>query len=475
MDSVLTNIMQAVREGRLLHSGDLALVMLSGGGDSVALLCALVELQPELELNLHALHINHMIRGEDAVKDEAFVCDLCAKLDVPLTVERVDVPAIASEAGLNLEDAGRQVRYEKAEELLEQLIVETGARPATYGESAGKIITAHTLDDRVETFFARAIFGSGTGALGSIRPKRGAIIRPLLGVERAALRKWLQSRGQDWREDSSNDDESRTRAFIRSRIVPAAEELNPAFRTSLERTMDIVDADDKILSNMAEMFARDFIDDRLEDSHVTFNLNFMRTLDPAMAKRTLRQGILDTFPESSRLDYNHIARLADSFDRESYVQDLPGMLRATVRCDTLKVAKKRTSEVWEDALINGEGTYDLGAAGVLHVTASDPEIVRNNPCVALVDSGVFLGTVHVGPARTGERIVPLGMDGSKLVSDIFIDAKTPFEDRSLVPIVRDGQLIVWVAGHTLSDLYKISEKTQNVWRLEWIPRSEFES
>lgn len=471
MDSVLIDIKQAVREGRLLHSKDLALVMLSGGGDSVALLRALVELQPELELTLHALHINHMIRGEDAEKDEAFVRELCATLDVPLEVVRVDVPALAAELGLNLEDAGRQVRYEKANELLERLVIETGAMPAFYGESAGKIITAHTLDDRVETFFARAISGSGTGALGSIRIKRGNIIRPLLGIDRKTLREWLIARGQEWREDPSNEDESRTRAFIRARIVPACEELNPSFRTSLERTMDIVDADDNILSNMASMFARDFVDDRLEDSHVTFNLNFMRTLDPAMAKRTLRQGIIDTFPEASRLDYEHITRLIESFDRESYVQDLPGMLRATVRYDTLKVAKKRASEVWEDVLVSGEGSFDLGAAGVLNVTSCGPEIIRGNANIAVVDAEVFLGTTNVGAARTGERIVPLGMEGSKLISDIFIDAKTPVEARSLVPIVRDGQLVVWVAGHTLSDLYKVTEKTERAWCVEWVPRS----
>lgn len=463
--NTLNTIQSTIATQQLFESGDVALVMLSGGGDSVALLRALVLLREELSLDVHAFHLNHMLRPGAADDDEAFVHAVCEQLDVPCYIESVDVGAFAAERKLNLEDAGRIVRYDRAQEFLRTYCDEQEIR-----RSKGKIATGHTRDDRVETFFARALFGAGSGGLGSIRARRDNIVRPLIECDRNELRAWLESMGQTWREDESNEDTTRTRAFIRSRIIPACEELNPAFRDALERSMNLVADDDALLSGMAAQFARDFSDDRVMGEHIVFNVMFMRTLDKTMARRTLRAGIMQIFPEASRLEAAHIQSLVDNMDCDGYVQDLPDGLRAEARYGTLRVTKKRAPDTWSDVVLNTEGETDLGPAGIMYLDEVEPGELIYDSHIANVDADVFLGSLTAGPARTGERIVPLGMpEGSQLLSDVFIDAKVPKEKRGLIPVVRDASEVVWVAGQKLADRYKITEKTTRVWQFEWVP------
>lgn len=261
---------------------------------------------------------------------------------------------------------------------------------------------------------------------------------------------------------------SRTRAAIRHTIIPACEQVNPSFRDALERTMNLVADDDAILTGLASSFARDFIDDSLVGSHVTFNANLMATLDKAMARRTMRTAIFEVFPEASRLESSHVEELVKGLNTEGFVRDLPFELRAERKCDTLKIAKKSSQPQCPEVVLEEPGTTSLGELGHLVISEVDPsEITRDASC-ATVDADALLGTLSAGSARAGERIVPLGMTGSKKVSDVFVDAKVPRELRGSIPIVRDGRNIVWVGGLMVSDVYKITPQTTNAYRIEWV-------
>jgi len=337
------------------------LVMLSGGGDSVALLHLLaagwgdvgVENDQVQLTDISVLHINHQLRGVESDGDEVFVRGLCEQLGVPLFVRGLDVADYATKHKLNLEDAGRILRYKEAEELLDQLCAQR-QMPA----SDGRIVTAHTRDDRVENFFARAIYGSGLGALAGIAPQRGRIVRPLLDIDRDELRTWLAANGHSWREDPSNEDLSRTRAFIRARIVPEAEKLRPNFRQNLARTMDLIADDDSLLSRMALGFARDFCLEREPGMRIVLDARLLLTLDPVMARRTLRTAITETFADASRLDASHVQAIMGGLDvlrcsldenddvRETlsptkflFTRDIPPALRVVLNCVTIEVAR----------------------------------------------------------------------------------------------------------------------------------------
>jgi tRNA(Ile)-lysidine synthase len=264
--------------------------MVSGGSDSVALARLLPQLYPQNAYTV--LHINHQLRGEDADEDERFVVDLATRLGLPCVARRVDVATHAAQTGDNLEQAGRVLRYGAAQELLDELCERYGCDPAD-----GCIATAHTRDDRVETFFMRAIVGGGAGALSSIPYRNGRVVRPLLDCSREQLRDYLLTSeqasdalspsssasniasaagatsvlatpvvpadapiaGNPWREDDTNGDTARLRAFVRHEVMPLAQTRNPRLLETVTRSLDTLACDDAFLTRLANELAKRFV------------------------------------------------------------------------------------------------------------------------------------------------------------------------------------------------------------------------
>jgi tRNA(Ile)-lysidine synthase len=218
----------------MFAEGGPVVAMVSGGADSVALLRWLADWKAAGTL-LSVLHVNHQLRGDAADSDAAFVERLCGDLGVSCRIVAYDVGAYATEAGLNLEDAGRRVRYRFADEELDARCADAGAEP-----EVGRVATAHTFDDRAETMVMR--LAQGTGASGLVSPpyRRGRVVRPLLDCTRADVTRYLADLGQPWREDATNLDTSRLRARVRADVVPLLREINPRFDATLARaTSDV--------------------------------------------------------------------------------------------------------------------------------------------------------------------------------------------------------------------------------------------
>lgn len=436
------------------------LVMVSGGADSVSLL-DLFAAGEFGERAVRVLHVNHLLRGAAADEDEAFVVATCNDAGVPCRTVRYDVAAYAGSFGLNLEDAGRRIRYRFADEELEALCEEHGCSPAR-----GRIAVAHTLDDRIETFFMRAIAGAGTGALGSIAAVRGRVVRPLIECERPAVRAHLRERGVAWREDATNADTSRARALVRAELLPVAERLNPAFRANLARTMDLLADDDALLSNMASTFARDFAE--VSEGRVVFGRDWMRTLERTMARRTVREALATAFPDAGRLDSAHIEALVDGLADDAFARDLPGGLRAQVEYDKMAVSYGEAEPVGvAPRLLTLPGIADLGSAG--RIVAVPVSALDTSGCAdsVVIDATGVTGELTVDGVRPGDRMRPLGMDGTRKLSDMLVDEKVPRRLRPEVPVVRDGDRIVWVAGVRMSHEYRITDSTARAYRLTW--------
>ena len=450
-----------VRARDLLPAEAPVLALVSGGADSVALLRllagrALGEIGP-----LSVLHVNHLLRGEESDADEAFVRGLCDEFGVGCTAVRFDVAAFAAENGLNLEDAGRRTRYRFADEALDE-----ACRRARRHAGDGRIAVAHNRDDRIETFLMRAITGAGAGGLSSIAYARGRIVRPLLDCDRAAIREWLASEGHPWREDPSNSDTARLRARVRAEIVPIASAINPAFRETLARSIELLAEDDALLSRMARDFGRDFAQS-VEGERVEFDCEWMRTLDRAMARRAVRSAIVDAFPDASRLESAHVEAIVDGLAEDGFARDLPGDLRAESRYGKLVVRRvTATPHAVAPSLLPLPGIADLGQAGEITAAPADPSSLAGVPDAVTIDAGE-LETLVVDGVRPGDRMRPLGMDGSRKLSDLLVDAKVPRQDRGAIPVVRDGERIIWLAGVRMSDEYRVGPATRRAMRLEW--------
>jgi tRNA(Ile)-lysidine synthase len=207
MPTLQQRVHQAIRRHGLCEPGSRVLVGLSGGADSVALTFLLRDLAARGEVVVAGLaHVHHGLRPS-ADRDETFCRALATRLGFPLEVERADVRGVAAREGRSLEDAARRVRYLLLARAAERL-------------GADRVAVAHTQDDQAETVLLRLARGAGlTGAAG-IRPRRGQVIRPLLGVSRAALRADLAARGEAWVEDESNEDLANPRNRVRHRVIP---------------------------------------------------------------------------------------------------------------------------------------------------------------------------------------------------------------------------------------------------------------
>src|SRR5581483_9266746 len=240
----MTNERQLAIDQSLMSAGERVCVALSGGADSTALLLALIDAnraKESLGVVLSVVHVHHGLRGANADADEAFVRDLCARLEVPLMVERVDVAARQSHEREGLEEAARELRYG----VFWRVLIEC---------RADVLATAHTLDDQAETVMMKLIRGAWTEGIGGIAPvveqpenrdqRSGAgtkvrIVRPMLRVRRAEVEAFLRECGQVWREDATNKDLSLTRNRVRHELMPMLRTFNPGIDATLARLSEI--------------------------------------------------------------------------------------------------------------------------------------------------------------------------------------------------------------------------------------------
>lgn len=321
------------------------LLMVSGGSDSMALLelaCAYASegaqdasdpllgmlanaLPAPEQCALYVLHVNHLLRGSASDEDEAFVIRRCEELGLPCDVQRVDVARLSSRRRGGLEAVAREERYRLAEASLARACLAEKAE-------RGVICSAHTIDDRVETFFMRALVGTGPGGLASIPRARGNVRRPLLEATREQLRDWLRSRNPNkadaelWREDESNMSGMNFRSKVRIELMPVLEELCPHYRKSLAQTMDLIADENDALQQQAESI----VYRSLEWDGVTARIacGVLADMNRPMARRVLRACLLVANPEA-RLEAEQIERILDSVGDPAFVTEVSGGLRVS--------------------------------------------------------------------------------------------------------------------------------------------------
>ena len=458
--SRLPDVAAATASARsLFEPGAPVVALVSGGADSSALLVLLAS-GALGHLDLTVLHLDHLLRP-DSGGDASHVESMCEELDVPCRIVRYDVAAYAESAGLNLEDAGRRVRYRFAEEELDALC---DARHVA--RERGRIATGHTLDDREETLLMRLAQGAGASGLASPRHRRGRIVRPMLDCSHAEAMAFLADQGRTWREDATNSDTTRLRARIRVEVVPLMRGINPRFDDAVSRTLDVLAGEDELLSEMAQAFAAQF-SERV-GGEVRFDRARMLTLSRAMLRRTVREALFAAFPDSSRLEFDHIEALCDAMGIDTFARDLGDGLRAFTEYGTLIVSGDSEGDSpLAPCLLPIPGAVDLGPAGRLSAEASSPSELSSDPYSALLDQAKLRGSLTVDSVRPGDRMRPLGMTGTRKLQDLLTDAKVPRRHRARVPVVRDGAGIVWLAGVRVSEGHRIGPATGRAVLLRW--------
>ena len=449
-------------------------LMVSGGADSTALL--VLAATSELDIDdgrgcariarerLHVLHVNHQLRPIDADEDEEFVRGLAERFGIPCTVVRADVAALAAEnPDGNVENAGRELRYASAAKVANDLSAQMGTP-----RSAARILTAHTADDRAETFFMNAIRGTGPAGLSSIPRRRNRIVRPLLDRTHAELCDLLRMSGIVWREDQSNYDTRYLRAFVRHEIMPVVERRNPRVVANLSATCDILSEEDSYLTQIAARCLRELTRRDMEGL-VALDANRLAATEVAVARRVVRQALLKVCP-GARLEARHIAWVLGLVAAGKGSVTVPMGVDVRVERGLLFIGLRTDRSTPYVGWLEVPGSVELArpdsdapatlrarmrdvAAGTDPIALARAHGQEWEGTSVLLDAdacgiGAAGGTLWVDIPHEGDVICPLGMHGqSKKLSDLLGGMRVAVGDRPWVPVVRTSPTgpIVWVA------------------------------
>lgn len=459
--SLLDQIASTLRQRIELPRGARVLAAVSGGGDSVALAWLLLDLAGRGVLELAGIaHLNHQLRGPEADADEVFCRDLAGRMGVPFDAGQVDVARLARVRSESLEAAGRRARYEWLAQAARRL-------------DAAWIATGHTLDDQAETVLLRLLRGAGSRGLSGIRPRRGAIIRPLLECRRAELREWLGARGEAYRDDPSNADVRIARNRVRHELLPVIDRMAPGGVVALGRAARLAADDEAWLDHAAAGAGQGIA--RAADGAVTLDRTAIAALPVALGRRIVRRAVEFVAPVAAhRLAAGHIdAVLALAAGRAARHADIPGVVIDVAGPQVvIRPQPPPSGPVPVDvAPLTVPGRVSLpGLRCVISAELRDqmppPGVEEKEGILTAIADAVALQAVApltVRTRRPGDRIKPIGAPGRKKLQDLFVDRKVPRADRDRVPVVvdRDGRL-VWVAGVAVADEYRATAASAEV-------------
>ncbi len=443
-----TDIISAASRHRMFSAGDRVLVAVSGGPDSVAMLHALHEHSSELGISLHVAHLNHQIRGEQSNLDEDFVRNLAHSLHLPVTVERVDVPALRVEMKMGVEEAARVARHKFLQDTAAEL-------------HSDKIAIGHTADDRAESALLNIIRGCGVDGLGSIRPVSGYIVRPLVETSRKQVEAYIAEHSLPYRIDESNEDTTYARNRVRHDLLPSLErDFNPEIRSALVRLAEIASAQSELIEDMAQS-AR--LEIGCEDS---LDAILLIRLPEALQYELLRREIRRVKGDLQDVTFEQTRGILDAIREggDFTITLPPGDIYATRNDQTFWVWRKEGMPKIEafEIVLETPGVTLVEAIGLsIELCEVEHPVVRALPAnQAMIDVSAIEGRLRVRSVRTGDRIVPLGMSGHKKLQDVFVDKKIPKRERAQAAVVCDDEKVLWVVGVVASELGKVTASTR---------------
>ncbi|MBN1584607.1 MAG: tRNA lysidine(34) synthetase TilS [Anaerolineae bacterium] len=477
-------VIQFIQSERLLSAGDNVVIGVSGGPDSLCLLHLFDKCRDRLAIRLHVAHLNHLIRGTDAEADAEFVASFAAQLDVPCTIAKCDIPAIARRNKLAIEEAARRARYA----FLMQVASQIGAT---------RIAVGHNADDQSETILMHWLRGAGLAGLRGMLPATPMadlrliapptliqerdtwLIRPLLQTPRAEIEHYCTQHNLNPRFDRSNLDTTLFRNKLRHELLPYLEQVyKPNFSAILRRSAQVIREDYDLLSQLRnDAWERTIV--YLTTQVVAFDRAIWRSLHHATQRALVRQAVQHLRWNLRDVNFEHVKAAVEGA-RQGQVgarATLPRGLMLTVGYDRLFIADAEyipppdfpalTRDRLELAVPGSTALPDEnGCVQVTVVPAQTLSGWEKNDDVwcAFVDADVLGPQPALRRRRDGDRFCPLGMKGrKKLVSELLVNEKVPAWWRDEVPLlVRPDDEIVWVCGWRIDERAKIGEHTSRV-------------
>lgn len=487
-------VSEYMKEHHMAEMGDGILAAVSGGADSVCLLLVLKDLADELGIRISAFHLNHGLRGEEAMRDENYVRELCEKQEIPLKVVREDVRQYAAETGMSEEEAGRVLRYTHLARTAEEF-------------RCRKVATAHHCDDNVETVLMNLFRGSGLKGIGGIRPVRELnersrccsgtetksckgsdstkceIIRPLLQISRKEIENYLYKKKVVWCEDSTNGESTYGRNRVRNTLIPWIQEhINDQASAHVLKTAEFAAQADEYFRAEAEKILGERVGLQYASGISTDTFD----VQPHIMKTYLVRAMIGRVSESEKdISSRHIEAIcALTGPGGGTMVHLPYGLRAVRGYDRLEITRndeipvemsgEKTSSYGQNecsqnrndlpklALNQSLKMEIMGLSVEMRVFLAKKEMeIPKNQCTKWFDYDKINEVLCIRTRETGDYYI-IGGEKRKLLKRFFIDEKIPEAVRGEIPLLADGNHILWIFGYRISEEYKITNSTQTI-------------
>ena len=478
-DRLTVRVEQTIATHDMIAPGQAVLAAVSGGPDSVALLYLLLAIAAHHGYRIGVAHFHHGLRKESGDADARFVERLAKQHNLPYYIEKIDLISEQKKTGQNLEEAGRQARYRFFHRIAAK-------------EKFHRIAVGHHGNDNAEVIVMNLLRGSGPAGLSGMDAKQKQIIRPLIYASRREILSYLKTRQIPYRQDPSNDETIFQRNHIRHHLLPALAQCNPRIVETLNRLGEVLRDEDEWVNTVADSLHAQVLISR-QPAEEVLDIAKMTALHIGALRRILRKAILQVKGDLRRIEFFHIDTAIDLIrqNRRGRRLDLPDRVRIAKNGRHLTITKEKKSlrslDLSGKKLDTTGFEYRVEKADAIDTTVWIGETggrlcLTRMPRQALsgwpngntmaVDWDRLAFPLTIRNTRPGDRVMPLGTNGTQKIKNFFINKKVPAARRWQTPLIVDAGGVIWIAGFRIDERVKITASTTTVLKGVYIPAVE---
>jgi len=473
---MIQKVFAFMEKHKMIAEHDLVAVGVSGGADSLCLLFVLLEYRKRVPFELVVVHVNHGIR-EEASRDADFVKEICRRESVPYFLKEADVSRLAKEEHLSEEEAGRKVRYEAFEEALENY----KKKVSSWKSGQCKIAVAHHQKDVAETVLFHMFRGTGIYGMSGILPVNNNIIRPLLSCSREEIEEFLTLGGQSWCIDHTNEEDTYTRNKIRHHILGYAErEINERVVEHVAKTAAMMASVREYLEyevvKMTEQIAEE------NGNEISINIEEMKQY-PELLQGQFLLTILDKLsPGRKDISAKHIQDILNLFEKYGTKRVcLPGNVEVVKEYEILWIKKQKIQNTEDnkcgkakenagtmleeiEELETGKN-YLLNDGSILEISvinAVDFSGIEEKKYTKYFDYDKINNCLTLRFRQSGDYLTINDQGQKKSLKEYFINEKVPSSIRARIPLIAEGNHILWAIGYRISAYYKVTSETKEI-------------
>lgn len=460
MKKVEEKVIKLIEGKQLIEKNDKILVALSGGPDSIFLLYFLNKFKKKFNIQTGALHINHKLRGEDSDDDEKFCEKICKDLRISYYRASKNVKAFASKKKISVEEAGREIRYSELKKISKK-------------NNYNKIATAHNSNDNVETVLLNLIKGTGVSGLAGIPVKRENIIRPILNLARNEILSYLNENKIAFRIDKSNLSNDYERNFLRNEIIPSLKKnINPSLENSIFNSSEIFRNFLSFINNKNDEIINKIIIEKNSATgipprgdKIRFPVKELKNIQPAFLGELILKLVKRNF--STQLKFKDISKINLLINSKTGKKvELSEKLTALREREEIVIYKNFNEKNFEPIKLNIGERAKINSKTLFIIKREKADILfsldKNREYISADElKDEFL----VRKWQKGDKFFPLGMSGSKKISDFLTEQKISSIKKKEQLLLINNKKIVWVIGLRIDNRFKLSDKTKKICEL----------